>query len=91
MTGHYKPIFPLAAQILTSRPNVIITVLTQVTMYTKLLAELDKLPLEVREDARTRFESVPILANQQHLLTMHMQRHRHKRGPHKSYGTPPYI
>ncbi|KAK7464301.1 hypothetical protein VKT23_006469 [Stygiomarasmius scandens] len=60
MTGHYKPIFPLAAQILTSRPNVIITVLTQVTMYAKLLAELDKLPLEVREDARMRFNVIDI-------------------------------
>ncbi|KAK7472007.1 hypothetical protein VKT23_000114 [Stygiomarasmius scandens] len=60
MAGHYKPIFPLAAQILHSRPNVIITVLTQATMYSKLLAELNKLPPAAQRDARARFNIVDI-------------------------------
>ncbi|KAK7437849.1 hypothetical protein VKT23_018286 [Stygiomarasmius scandens] len=58
--GHYKPIFPLAVQVLQSRPNVIITVLIQVTVYPKLLAEFDKLPPGVQEDVRARFNVIDI-------------------------------
>ncbi|KAF5339270.1 hypothetical protein D9758_013333 [Tetrapyrgos nigripes] len=58
--GHQKPIIPFSMQILRSRPNVVISVLTCADVYSKLSAEVDKLPDELREDAKVRFHIIDI-------------------------------
>ncbi|KAF5345928.1 hypothetical protein D9758_011456 [Tetrapyrgos nigripes] len=58
--GHNKPIVPFAAQIIQSRPNVIITVFTTAIIYPKLLGEVGKLATGIQEDAKLRFHVIDI-------------------------------
>ncbi|KAF5369031.1 hypothetical protein D9758_003110 [Tetrapyrgos nigripes] len=58
--GHHKPILPFAMQILQSRPNVIISVLTGADVYAKMMAEVDKLPDRLKEGAKAGFHVIDI-------------------------------
>ncbi|THU84357.1 UDP-Glycosyltransferase/glycogen phosphorylase [Dendrothele bispora CBS 962.96] len=58
--GHFKPFFPLAVQILRSRPNIVISIFCCADIYSKSLDELDKLPSGDREDIKARLHVIDI-------------------------------
>ncbi|KAF5368885.1 hypothetical protein D9758_003101 [Tetrapyrgos nigripes] len=58
--GHHKPILPFAMQIIHSRPNIVISVLTCADVYAKAMVDIEKLPDDLKTDAKARFHVIDI-------------------------------